>query len=68
MNMHLDFLQVQPLLWYLLIFYISEGMYFSPHRSSRSSDRKCLLGIILFGTRNPTRWTDAIRQDHRRRR
>ena len=43
-------------------------MYFCPRWASRSSDRKCLLGVVLFGAWNSAWWPDAERQDHRRRR
>lgn len=43
-------------------------MYFRAHRAGWGADRERLLGTLLSGTRNPARWTDAVRQDHRRRR
>ena len=43
-------------------------MYLCSRWPSRSSDWKCLLGVVLLGAWNSTWWPDAQRQDYRRRR
>jgi hypothetical protein len=34
-------------------YFFIEGMHLYPRRTGWSPDRKCLLGIVLFGTRYP---------------
>ena len=51
---------------YLFIYSIA-WVYLNPRWSSWCSDRKCLLGAILFGAWHPARWSDAQWQDDWRR-
>jgi hypothetical protein len=48
------------------VFVVAERVYFNPRRSGWSPDRKRLLGAVLSGARNPTRWPDAVGQNGRR--
>ena len=43
-------------------------MYLYPRWPSRSSNWKCLLGVVLLGAWNSAWWPDAERQDYRWRR
>ena len=62
-----EFSRIYSVLIYLMTF-TSARVYFCPRWSSRSSNWKCLLGAILLGAWNSAWWSDAERQNHRRRR
>ena len=46
------------------LFSIPAWVHLDPRWSSRSTDRKCLLGTLLSRARYPTWWSDAVWQDH----
>ena len=55
-------------LFFILWIFCAAWMYLCPRWPSRSSDWKCLLGVVLLGAWNSAWRPDAERQDYRRRR
>ena len=50
----------------LLTCFCTAWVYLCSYWSSRRSDWKCLLGVVLLGAWNSAWWSDAERQDCRR--